>query len=97
MDYYGQYISEYLYIILCILLGVIGWVCGWMKDDFRLSFDIWCVGLGISLILCIPDWPMHNTKPVEWLKKVGSTETTFSGKGKKKSKKEKAAKGDKAE
>ena len=40
----------------------------------------------LSLILCIPDWPMYNRKPVTWLKAVGSTETVGAEKKSKKNK-----------
>lgn len=100
MDFYGQQIAEYLYLFLCVLFGVLGWLVGYIKDDFRVGVNIWAVGLGVSLILCIPDWPMYNTKPVVWLKEIGSTETVGGeviAKKNKKHKKDKAGKAEKAE
>ena len=75
MDYYGQQLSEYMYFFLTIFFGSVAWVVGWFYGDFQVTFYGWSVGLGLALILCIPDWPMFNKKPVKWLKEVGSTET----------------------
>ena len=73
MDYRGQQFSEYLYYFLTIFFGAIAWFVGYFSDDFQITVYGWAVGLGLALILCIPDWPMYNKHPVTWAKKEDSS------------------------
>ena len=70
MDYKGQQLSEYIYYVLTILFGGIAWVYGYIHEDFGLTVYGWSVGLGLALILCIPDWPFFNRNPVRWLDEI---------------------------
>mmetsp|Transcript_28066 Transcript_28066/g.26928 ORF Transcript_28066/g.26928 Transcript_28066/m.26928 type:complete len:103 (-) Transcript_28066:90-398(-) len=70
MDYRGQKLSENIYYILTILFGAIAWIVGYSQGDFQLTFYGWLAGLIISLVLCIPDWPMFNRNPVTWLEEI---------------------------
>ena len=63
-------LSEYIYYVLTILFGAIAWVVGFVHEDFSLTVYGWSIGLGLSLILCIPDWPFFNRNPVQWLEKI---------------------------
>ena len=90
MDYKGHQLSENIYYFLTILLGLIAWIVGYVYSDFQLTFYGWSVGLGLSLILCIPDWPMYNRNPVQWLDEIGSRSS--NNKKEKKSKKDKEKK-----
>mmetsp|Transcript_17859 Transcript_17859/g.38887 ORF Transcript_17859/g.38887 Transcript_17859/m.38887 type:complete len:96 (-) Transcript_17859:89-376(-) len=89
MDYKGQKLCEYIYSILTILLGAIAWVVGYVKNDFYVTYLGWGVGLVLSLLLCIPDWPMFNRNPVVWLEEVGKCNKLKVKSSKKKAKKEK--------
>mmetsp|Transcript_1359 Transcript_1359/g.2203 ORF Transcript_1359/g.2203 Transcript_1359/m.2203 type:complete len:103 (-) Transcript_1359:525-833(-) len=73
MDYKGQRLCEYIYSILTILLGAIAWCIGYFQGDFLVTFYGWSIGLGLSLLLCIPDWPMFNRNPVTWLDEIGKS------------------------
>jgi len=90
VDYQGQKISEYIYVTITCAAGLVAWFIGYWENDFQVSVHGWAIGIIISVILCVPDWPMYNKKPVTWLKKVGSTETdedlTVSKKSKNKNK-----------
>ena len=70
MDYKGQQLSENIYYVLCILCGAIAWVVGFIQGDFSLTVYGWAVGLGLSLLICIPDWPFFNRHPVQWLEEI---------------------------
>ena len=96
MDYRGQQFSEYLYYFLTIFFGAIAWFVGYFSNDFQLTVYGWAVGLGLALILCIPDWPMYNKHPVTWAKKADSSAVEKKGEkgGDKKEKKEKDSKKD---
>jgi len=76
MDYRGQKLSEYIYSILTILFGAIAWLIGYYKQDFSIAFHGWAVGLIISLLLCIPDWPMFNRNAVVWLEEIGKSNSS---------------------
>ena len=78
VDYEGQKISEYIYVAFISAAGVIAWLIGYWKSDFQVSVYGWAIAVAMSVLLCVPDWPMYNKKPVTWLKKVGSTETDES-------------------
>eukprot|EP00956_Cyclotella_meneghiniana_P011667 scaffold16423_cov55-Cyclotella_meneghiniana.AAC.4 len=67
MDYEGQKLSENLFFYIIILFGSIGWVYGYFLQDFTYVFYSWSVGVFISLVLCVPDWPIYNKHPVKWL------------------------------
>ena len=71
MDYKGQQLSEHLYYFLTIVAGIVAWFIGWYKNDFQIAFYGWAAGLGVALVLCIPDWPMFNRNKVTWLEEVG--------------------------
>ena len=97
MDYRGQQFSEYLYYFLTIFFGAIAWIVGFVANDFQLTVWGWAVGLGLALILCIPDWPMYNKHPVTWATKSNPEDAKKNAKDKRKDKdkKEKKEKKDK--
>lgn len=70
MDYEGQKLSEILFYYIIILFGVIGWIYGYFLQDFTYVFYSWGVGVGISILLCVPDWPIYNKHPVKWLESI---------------------------
>jgi|Dee2metaT_10_FD_contig_21_8007923_length_391_multi_4_in_0_out_0_1 signal peptidase complex subunit 1 len=70
MDYHGQKLAEWIYYILTIIFGGIFWIIGYIMDDFTITVYGWFCGLVISLLLCIPDWPMFRKHPVQWLGQI---------------------------
>lgn len=70
MDYEGQRLAELLFYIIIIAFGAVGWIIGYFKQDFTVVFQAWLVGVVISIILCVPDWPMFNRHPIQWLESV---------------------------
>ena len=96
--------SEYLYYFLTIFFGAVAWFVGYYYGDFYMTVQGWSVGLVLSVVLCIPDWPMYNRNPVQWAEKEEEEEEEVSEKKKnkkdkkdKKEKKEKKEKRDKKE
>ena len=51
------------------------WVCGYVAESFKVTFVIWLLGLVVAMILCVPDWPMFNRHPVDWLKEIPTAKT----------------------
>lgn len=70
MDYKGQQLSELIFQIIIVLFGSVGWIYGYMEQDFMIVFQCWVVGVLISVLLCVPDWPFYNRHPVKWLESV---------------------------
>mmetsp|Transcript_3730 Transcript_3730/g.9872 ORF Transcript_3730/g.9872 Transcript_3730/m.9872 type:complete len:80 (+) Transcript_3730:211-450(+) len=70
MDYEGQKLAELLFYWIIIGFGGVGWVIGHFQQDFMIVFKFWLVGVAISLVLCVPDWPFYNRHPVKWLESV---------------------------
>mmetsp|Transcript_17642 Transcript_17642/g.17078 ORF Transcript_17642/g.17078 Transcript_17642/m.17078 type:complete len:84 (+) Transcript_17642:124-375(+) len=70
MDYEGQKLSENLFCYIIIAFGAVGWVIGYFHQDFTYVFYLWSVGMVISVVLCVPDWPFFNRHPVQWLDSV---------------------------
>ncbi|CAB9501031.1 Microsomal signal peptidase 12 kDa subunit (SPC12) [Seminavis robusta] len=70
MDYKGQQLAELLFYWIIIAFGAVGWVIGYMHQDFFIVFKFWLVGVSISVVLCVPDWPFYNRNPIEWLDSV---------------------------
>ena len=38
--------------------------------SFNVTVYGWFCSLVLALLLCIPDWPIYNSHPVEWLKEI---------------------------
>mmetsp|Transcript_13403 Transcript_13403/g.20119 ORF Transcript_13403/g.20119 Transcript_13403/m.20119 type:complete len:92 (-) Transcript_13403:328-603(-) len=70
MDYEGQKLCENLFYWMIILFGAVGWVYGYIEQDFVYVFYAWGVGMILSIIICVPDWPWFNRHPVKWLDSV---------------------------
>ena len=48
----------------------VAWVVGFVQQNFLSTFYGWLVGVCISVVLCVPDWPLFNRHPVSWLSEV---------------------------
>jgi signal peptidase complex subunit 1 len=70
MDYEGQKLAEILFYWIILSFGAVGWVIGYIQQDFVVVFYAWLVGVTLSVIICVPDWPFYNRHPVKWLESV---------------------------
>ena len=70
MDYQGQKLSENLFYYITILFGAVGWIYGYFLEDFTYVVYSWGVGVALSILLCVPDWPIYNRHPIKWLDSV---------------------------
>ncbi len=55
---------------LSLFLQAVGWVIGFFTQDFLHTFYCWLAGLSVSVLLCVPDWPIYNRHPVKWLDRI---------------------------
>ena len=69
-DYSGQRLSENIHYVIVVLFGTVAWFYGYYVTDFEQTFYGWAIGLGLSLIICIPDWPFYNRNKVQWLDEI---------------------------
>ncbi|KAJ1452516.1 signal peptidase 12 kDa subunit, partial [Pelagophyceae sp. CCMP2097] len=69
-DYKGQQLAEMLYMTIIVIIGCMAWVYVYPRRSFKLTFYGWAFGLVFCMILCVPDWPIFNRNPVNWLKEI---------------------------
>ena len=60
MDYKGQALAETLFTWIILIYSMIGWVYGYIQQDFSYVFYAWSAGVGLAIVLCVPDWPFYN-------------------------------------
>jgi signal peptidase complex subunit 1 len=71
MDYKGQLLAENLYFYICCAISAVAWVIGWSLNDFQMTVYGWAASAVLVVLISIPDWPIYNRNPVEWLEEVG--------------------------
>ena len=67
MDFKGQQFAEWLLVRLLIVFGAIGFVAGFATGSFLLMVKINGVGLAVTCIAVLPDWPWYRAHPLKWL------------------------------
>ena len=60
---------------------MVGFIAGYLEQSFRLTFNIAAVGLGIAVVVCVPDWPFFNRHPLPWQVPVKALEGAKEGEG----------------
>lgn len=58
--------AELLLMYLVIGTALVSFVVGFALGDFQLMVKINGVGLVVTLLAVLPDWPFYNKHPVEW-------------------------------
>jgi signal peptidase complex subunit 1 len=51
MDYEGQRLAELIFYWIILSFGAVGWVIGYFKQDFMVVFQLWLVGVVISVVV----------------------------------------------
>lgn len=67
MDFQGQKLAEQLLLWLIIGFAAAGFLAGYLAQDFQLMVKLEGVGLVVSLLAVLPDWPLYNRNPTTWL------------------------------
>ncbi|GIQ84196.1 microsomal signal peptidase 12kDa subunit, partial [Kipferlia bialata] len=60
------HLASRLYRIIIASFGLIGFLLGWMFNSLSLSLIILGVGVVVSVIAVVPDWPMYNRQDLKW-------------------------------
>lgn len=53
MDYEGQKLAELLFYYIILSCGGVGWILGYIRQDFTIVFQIWLIGVIVSVIVRI--------------------------------------------
>ena len=51
MDYEGQRLAELIFYWIILSFGGVGWVIGYFQQDFMIVFQLWLVGVAISVVV----------------------------------------------
>ena len=68
MDFEGQSLAEKLYRILLVIFTIIAMIVSYMTQQLSHGVYILCGGLIVTLLICLPSWPMYNRQQLKWLK-----------------------------
>ena len=68
MDFEGQALEEKLYRILLVIFTIIAMIVTYMTQQLSHGVYILCGGLIVTLLICLPSWPMYNRQQLKWLK-----------------------------
>lgn len=66
VDFKGQQLSELIFQVVTISATVIGFFYGWYAQSFERTFQCWAVGVGVAVVLCVPDWWFYRKNPITW-------------------------------
>ena len=67
MDFEGQRIAEWLLLRIIVAFGVLSFLVGFAVKDYQTMVYINGVGLALSCLLVLPDWPFFNRHQLKWL------------------------------
>lgn len=67
MDFAGQALAERLSTILIAASAAVAFPVGYLAGDFSLMMKVFGLGLGLTLALVLPAWPIFCRDPVDWL------------------------------
>ena len=70
MDFEGQILSERIYRIILVTFTIIAMIVSYMTQKLCHGVYILLFGLFLSLLICLPSWPMYNRHQLKWLKYV---------------------------
>ena len=70
MDFEGQILAAKLYRIILVAFTIIAMIVSYITQKLCHGVYILCFGLVVTLILCLPSWPMYNRHQLKWLKYV---------------------------
>ena len=68
MDFEGQALAEKLYRILLVIFTIIACIFSYMTQKLSHGVYILCGGFALTLLICLPSWPMYNRQQLKWLK-----------------------------
>ncbi|CAM8980041.1 unnamed protein product [Rhodiola kirilowii] len=70
MDWQGQKLAEQLMQILLVSFALGGFATGYFLGSFLLMLQINGIGVVVTLIVTVPNWPWFNKHPLTWLEPI---------------------------
>ena len=70
MDFKGQKKSEKLSQRMLVAFAVVAFLVGYAKSNFGLMMSLYGLGLLVTFLVTVPNWPLFNKNPIQW-KAVG--------------------------
>lgn len=66
MDLKGQKLSEQFCLYTLIFAAVVAFLAGWISGQFRFTLFTYSIGVLLTALLAVPDWPWFNRYPLQW-------------------------------
>lgn len=66
MDFKGQKQSEKLSQRMLIAFAVVSFLVGYAKSSFGLMMSLYGLGLLVTFLVTVPNWPIFNKNPIQW-------------------------------
>ncbi len=67
MDWQGQKLSEHLMQYLLLGSAIIAFLAGYLTSSYSTMLWTYLVGVIVTFLVTVPDWPFYNRKPLHWL------------------------------
>ncbi|EIM84722.1 uncharacterized protein STEHIDRAFT_158438 [Stereum hirsutum FP-91666 SS1] len=70
IDFEGQKLVEQVSRNALLAITSLSYIIGLVSQSLTLTFGSFGVGTLILLVVALPQWPMYNRNPVQWLPPV---------------------------
>lgn len=67
MDFAGQKLAEQIIAYIFLIAAVGGFLAGYLLGSFQVMAYAMAVGLVLTSLAVLPDWPWYNRNKVTWL------------------------------
>mmetsp|Transcript_13985 Transcript_13985/g.48739 ORF Transcript_13985/g.48739 Transcript_13985/m.48739 type:complete len:88 (+) Transcript_13985:219-482(+) len=70
VDFKGQLLAEQVYQAIIVAFSLAGFAVGFVAQSFLYTLYGVAAGVVLAAIATIPDYPVYNKNPVQWLDSV---------------------------
>ncbi|KAF9603833.1 hypothetical protein IFM89_038016 [Coptis chinensis] len=70
MDWQGQKLAEQLMQILLVSFAVVAFGVGYYIGSFQMMLYVYAVGVILTTLITVPNWPFFNYHPLKWLESI---------------------------
>ncbi|QDZ26068.1 putative signal peptidase [Chloropicon primus] len=67
MDLKGQKLCDALSVYLLCAVALGSFLYGIYTQSVKNLFCAYAAGVGVTVLVGVPDWPFYNRKPLKWL------------------------------
>lgn len=65
-DFYGQRLAERIGQALLVSGFALGTIVGFVKQSLPIAVIGWAIGVALTILICVPPWPMYSKHPIKW-------------------------------